>query len=830
MESMGRLGRYTAVASRRVNQGEFIGGCRGGRAAMSSAMIDRHELGEGRELSPGRLRLLQALMVISLAAVMLTGCLSLHAPSAIASSTFPATASLDTFERAAESPLSDGGKWSKLGWTKTIGRVFSSTFGWVPKEGGAGASESEADGTYWNAASFASPAVSVHMYPENLHDYVALWCDTTGTGSKNGYRLKVVGVGSNDAFKLILEKWVNDAKTVLAESSEIDFASGSHENTIGLTAMGGKVQGWYGTTEASLGVKIEASDSTFTSGDVGIEGTNDSAYGETKYRAGAAAPPANTTLPALSNDEGWSSWREGQVVTASTGSWTGAEPISYSYQWESCNTEGASCENISGATTSTFTPAGSNVGHTLRVVVTATNIYGASKATSAATPQLAAQSSPEAHVLNSAGQAVQSYGNSYAGEPGGQIQQAENYAHTFGYPKVTLDSGAFTISVPYGRGHPVWPQCEGIFAYSAIALQGVSGSVIKNRVEASNPCGYEGWGKLTDLVFVGAEPANINTQASSLNVSAIKLQSESDSEYGLRVDGTSGPGLTVNGIVSTGATASDISIGIRGLPVVGTEGSPAQIVNDTAELGENEGIVVEGSHITVADNKINEIAAHGIAVYGTHSTYVEVSHNTVTSASWGVSLDASELNEQEQYIASGEDDAVYDNNIEDTCVGTVLFRQSDTDVAGNYYADPSTGWQAKKIGDHGSQGCPEFPPTGVAISNSCVNGVWANQVWYYRRGVEVFDGEAAPSVCGGRTTANYVGRVLEVGKPWPWKIEGNWINSPQYGFFAEIWPGDSPVNVSGNEFAGNVVDNASLGGWDWTNPEISEILYENSFG
>jgi hypothetical protein len=219
-------------------------------------------------------------------------------PTASASS-FPTTESVDTFERAAENPLSNSGHWSKLGWTKTIGRVFSATFGWVPKEGGEGITESEADGAYWNPREFTSPAVSVHMYPESLHAYVALWCDTNGSGTeKNGYRLKVVE-SSGTSFKLILEKWVAGVKTQLAESGEIAFTASSHENTIGLTNMGGKVQGWYGKTEAGLEAKVEASDSTFTSGHIGIEGTDSAAYGETGYRAASGPGVADTAYPGL---------------------------------------------------------------------------------------------------------------------------------------------------------------------------------------------------------------------------------------------------------------------------------------------------------------------------------------------------------------------------------------------------------------------------------------------------------------------------------------------------------------------------------------------------
>jgi hypothetical protein len=203
---------------------------------------------------------------------------------------FPSTESLDTFERSAENPLSNGGKWSKLGWTKTIGRVWSPTFGWVPKEGGSEAPESEADGAYWNVQEFTNPAVATHMFAETRRDYVGIWCDTTGTGSKNGYRLKVVGTATSGTpkFRLVLEKWVNGTRTQLGESPEVVFKASS-ENVVGLTAINGQIKGWYGASEASIAVEVEASDTTFSRGFVGIEGNDSTAFGETKYRAAQSA-------------------------------------------------------------------------------------------------------------------------------------------------------------------------------------------------------------------------------------------------------------------------------------------------------------------------------------------------------------------------------------------------------------------------------------------------------------------------------------------------------------------------------------------------------------
>ncbi|HEY3829544.1 MAG TPA: hypothetical protein VGL57_10150 [Solirubrobacteraceae bacterium] len=99
-------------------------------------------------------------------------------------------------------------------------------------------------------------------------------------------------------------------------------------------------------------------------------------------------PPANTATPSING-----SAAEGQLLTASKGSWTGS-PSLYTYQWELCNSAGEGCSEISGAGTSTYTLLSGDVGKTLRVVVTATNAGGATPATSSPTATVAAAESP----------------------------------------------------------------------------------------------------------------------------------------------------------------------------------------------------------------------------------------------------------------------------------------------------------------------------------------------------------------------------------------------------------------------------------------------------
>lgn len=90
----------------------------------------------------------------------------------------------------------------------------------------------------------------------------------------------------------------------------------------------------------------------------------------------STAAPSNTSLPSISG-----SARDGSLLTASHGSWTGS-PTSYAYQWLRCDTQAGSCGQISGATSDHYTVQTADVGSRLRVQVTATNASGSGNATS----------------------------------------------------------------------------------------------------------------------------------------------------------------------------------------------------------------------------------------------------------------------------------------------------------------------------------------------------------------------------------------------------------------------------------------------------------------
>ena len=87
--------------------------------------------------------------------------------------------------------------------------------------------------------------------------------------------------------------------------------------------------------------------------------------------------PVNTSLPLISG-----SFRVGNTIQASTGSWTGLDVEPVQVPVGALNSNGSSCASISGATGQSYGIGNVDLGNALRVTVTATNATGATNATS----------------------------------------------------------------------------------------------------------------------------------------------------------------------------------------------------------------------------------------------------------------------------------------------------------------------------------------------------------------------------------------------------------------------------------------------------------------
>lgn len=88
-----------------------------------------------------------------------------------------------------------------------------------------------------------------------------------------------------------------------------------------------------------------------------------------------SSAPVETSAPTVSGR-----LEVAQVLKVSAGSWSGAAPITVSYQWERCNANGGNCALIKGATGSSYRVTSADLGHRLIVIVTAKNSFGSARA------------------------------------------------------------------------------------------------------------------------------------------------------------------------------------------------------------------------------------------------------------------------------------------------------------------------------------------------------------------------------------------------------------------------------------------------------------------
>ena len=186
-----------------------------------------------------------------------------------------------------------------------------------------------------------------------------------------------------------------------------------------------------------------------------------------KY-SGPASPPANTALPSISG-----SAADGATLTAADGTWSGTQPITYSYEWRRCDSTGGACVAIGGATAKTYGLTGADVGQRLRVAVTGTNSAGNATAVSVATAVVAA-----AAPANTAAPAIS--GTTRSGSA------------------LTTTNGTWTGSAPITYSY-AWLRCNGSGA-SCVAIGGAAqqsynltdtdvGSTIRAQVTATNAVG-----------------------------------------------------------------------------------------------------------------------------------------------------------------------------------------------------------------------------------------------------------------------------------------------------------------------------------------------------
>jgi hypothetical protein len=126
--------------------------------------------------------------------------------------------------------------------------------------------------------------------------------------------------------------------------------------------------------------RVSATDST---------GTGQETSEATSVVSTEGGKPASSKQPSISGTA-----TVGMTLSGSRGSWVGDEPITYTYQWMRCDTEGNACKAISGTNKTTYVLINADSGKTIRFKVTAHNARGTGDAFSEQTAVVQGGSTP----------------------------------------------------------------------------------------------------------------------------------------------------------------------------------------------------------------------------------------------------------------------------------------------------------------------------------------------------------------------------------------------------------------------------------------------------
>jgi len=255
----------------------------------------------------------------------------------------------------------------------------------------------------------------------------------------------------------------------------------------------------------------------------------------------SASPPVNSSLPTIAGTA-----QQGQTLTAANGTWSGATPISYAYQWQRCNSGGSSCGSIHNASNQNYVLSSGDLGRTIRVAVTATNGDGTSQALSAATAAIVAPGTAPA--------------NTKQPNPSGTAQDGQT---------VSVDNGSWSGLKPLTFSYQwqtcvagVNPACTNITGATGQSYQIITsqvGSQLRATVTATNSLGNNSaFSNMTSAVLAKAS-APVNSSLPTLSGTASvghTLQASTGTWSGVSLNGFSYQWSRCN---SNGSSCASIS-------------------------------------------------------------------------------------------------------------------------------------------------------------------------------------------------------------------------------------------------------------------------------
>jgi concanavalin A-like lectin/glucanase superfamily protein len=155
------------------------------------------------------------------------------------------------------------------------------------------------------------------------------------------------------------------------------------------TDIAGAIQPAYTVASADAGQTIHVAVTASNAA-----GSATSASEPTAVITTAPPSPAAAQPPTISGTP-----RQDDVLSSSAGTWKGAKPMTFSYQWRRCDVNGGACTDIEAATGSKYSVLPEDVRGTVRVAVTATNEAEAVTSVSKQTRAIVASGEPFAGAL-----------------------------------------------------------------------------------------------------------------------------------------------------------------------------------------------------------------------------------------------------------------------------------------------------------------------------------------------------------------------------------------------------------------------------------------------
>lgn len=195
--------------------------------------------------------------------------------------------------------------------------------------------------------------------------------------------------------------------------------------------------------------------------------------------AAPSGPPVNTKDPSISGTT-----RVGQPLRLSGGEWSGAQPITFAFQWLRCDRAGSNCVAVDGATGATYTLRDADLDRTMRARITTRNSAGSAEELTAPTAVVQSPEGPVGAIKLSNGE---------TSIPVTSVPTTES---------LVVDQVVFEPSVLRSRTAPFQVKIKvedtrGFVVRDALVFIRSTPLVTQRSVDRDTPTGQDGWLSVT---------------------------------------------------------------------------------------------------------------------------------------------------------------------------------------------------------------------------------------------------------------------------------------------------------------------------------------------